>query len=148
MSLPEALGITLMLAAFMIPVVVIFLFVYFAKRLEHKQIMTAIEKGTPLSELRPLRFRHTGPTWIRHIAFGIMALFIAMGFLFSHSEWTLVGFILCGVGVGGIVRGVLCRKYAGQNQSGLQNGGPKNTGPNTYNLPTPLQTNQQTTTPS
>jgi len=35
------------------PLIVIGMIYYYKKRLEHKQIMAAIEKGTPLSELRP-----------------------------------------------------------------------------------------------
>ncbi len=41
------------------------LIVYFGKRLEHKQILAAIEKGTPLSELKPPKKQQNGSFWIR-----------------------------------------------------------------------------------
>ena len=60
------------------PIIIVCLVYYFKKRLEHKQIMAAIEKGTPLSELRPVK-KHTGPAWIRAYTSGIAMLIIAVG---------------------------------------------------------------------
>ncbi|MHC4457487.1 MAG: hypothetical protein ACYS0I_10425, partial [Planctomycetota bacterium] len=54
------------------PIIVIGLVYYLKKRLEHKQIMAAIEKGTPLSELRPPKPK--GPLWIRSLTAGIALL--------------------------------------------------------------------------
>jgi hypothetical protein len=60
------------------PILIVCLVYYFKKRLEHKQIMAAIEKGTPLSELRPVK-KHIGPAWIRAYTSGIAMLIIAVG---------------------------------------------------------------------
>jgi hypothetical protein len=53
MSPQEAFGVALIVALSFLPVIVVGVVYYLKKRLEHKQIMAAIEKGTPLSELRP-----------------------------------------------------------------------------------------------
>jgi hypothetical protein len=71
--------------------IVIGLLVFFAKRLEHKQILAAIEKGTPLSDLKPRKSESVGPVWIKY----------------------LTG---CGVGIAWLVRGLLCRKYEIQSR--------------------------------
>ncbi|MHC4154568.1 MAG: hypothetical protein ACYST6_06560 [Planctomycetota bacterium] len=53
--------------------------VFYKKRLEHKQIMTAIEKGIPLSDLRPAK--PAGSLWIRNLTAGIGLVILAAGFL-------------------------------------------------------------------
>jgi hypothetical protein len=118
MSLPEALGIALTLSVLTIPMIILGVLYYMRKRLEHKQIMAAIEKGTPLSEIRPPKVKPVGPVWIRYISFGIAAIISSLGFFVSHREWTLLAFIFCGVGVGRIVRGILHHKYATVNSNG------------------------------
>ena len=60
------------------PIIIAGLVYYAKKRFEHTQIMAAIEKGTPLSELRPVK-KHTGPAWIRETTSGIAMLIIAVG---------------------------------------------------------------------
>jgi len=62
------------------PIIIIGLVYYLKKRLEHKQIMAAIEKGTPLSELRPLKPK--GLLWIRSLTAGIAFLVISLPFLY------------------------------------------------------------------
>ena len=37
------------------PIIILALLYYHKKKMEHTQIMTAIEKGTPLSELKPVK---------------------------------------------------------------------------------------------
>jgi len=62
------------------PLLILFggLFYYLKKRLEHKQIMTAIEKGTPLSDLKPVKkAAPAGPLWIKNLTAGIALLIIA-----------------------------------------------------------------------
>ena len=51
------------------PVIVISLIYYLKKRLEHKQIMAAIEKGVPSSTITPPK--QAGPVWIRNVTAGI-----------------------------------------------------------------------------
>jgi 4-hydroxybenzoate polyprenyltransferase len=151
MSLPESLAITLILFALAGPVVIIGIFYYLKKRLEHKQIMAAIEKGTPLSEIRPPKPRLTGPEWIKYLSTGI-GMLVTVVFLLLMSRYEaqeIVMATLLGVGIAWIIRGFLYRKYARQNQDGLQNGGPRNTTPQTtYGPTTAIQNNQQPATPS
>lgn len=112
----------------------IFLIVIFAllfwyllskKRLEHQQIMAAIEKGTPLSELRPVKQKKNEVDWIKSLTGGITCLLIGLGIIiimlftskciFSFGD-TRVGLFLAiiflAVGIAGIIRGILLRKSA------------------------------------
>lgn len=124
MSPREAIGIALILIACAAPVIVIGVIYYLKKRFEHKQIMAAIEKGTPLSELRPISPGPVGPMWIKHLSGGVVILAIGLAFISAgpwrmgpHSPMVFVGIILCGVGIASMVRGLLFRKYQPQNQS-------------------------------
>jgi len=73
------------------PIIIIGLIYYLKKRLEHKQIMAAIEKGTPLSELKPVK--PTGPLWIKNFTVGIALLIVSVGIVciwlvrFSHEGY-------------------------------------------------------------
>jgi hypothetical protein len=119
----EALTVFIVFGSMTAIVIAISLAIYFAKRLEHKHIMAAIEKGTPLSELRPPKPRPTGPEWIKYLAGGIVVLAVAFAFGFSGllgrwlGESSFVAIILCGVGIALIVRGLLYRKYCLKNQA-------------------------------
>jgi hypothetical protein len=107
------------------PIIVIGVIYYLKKRLEHKQIMTAIEKGTPLSEIMPPKPKPAGPAWIKYVSTGIALMIIGLGFTFLNPMYTshfgaLIFTVLCGVGVGMLIRGLLHRKYY------LKNGLPTN----------------------
>ena len=121
MSPTEAFGVTLIIIALAIPVIVIGVVYYLKKRFEHKEIMEALEKGTPLSELRSIKPRPVGPIWIKYISSGVIILAIGLAFILAgpgdHSGGPMlfVGLVLCGVGVASLVRGLLYRK--GQLQS-------------------------------
>jgi uncharacterized membrane protein YciS (DUF1049 family) len=110
------------------PIVVICVVHYLKKRLEHKQILAAIEKGTPLSELMPLKPTPIGPAWIRYVSGGTLMFFIAFGFLLGGMgrPEILVTFVLLGVAVSLIIRGLLYRKYYLKSQSANQNDMPPN----------------------
>ncbi|MDT8303160.1 MAG: hypothetical protein RQ760_16905, partial [Sedimentisphaerales bacterium] len=58
--------------------IIIGLLIFFAKRLEHKQIMAAIEKGTPLSDLKRTKSESVGPVWIKYLTGGITLFFIGL----------------------------------------------------------------------
>ena len=114
MSPEEAFGVFLILIGCAAPIIIIGLVYYLKKRLEHKQIMTAIEKGTPLSELRPPK--QNGALWIKNVTIGIALVIIGLGLLFSRVGrgapfGPTVALILLGVGIAWIVRGCLNRKY-------------------------------------
>ena len=98
------------------PIIVVGVIYYLKKRLEHKQIMTAIEKGTPLSEIMPPKPKPAGPAWIKYLSTGIMLVIIGLGFTFLNPMYTshvgaLIFTVLCGVGAGLVVRGLLHRRY-------------------------------------
>lgn len=117
----EALGIMLVLLAASTPIFIIGVAVVIKRQLEHKQIMAAIQKGIPLSELRPLRQRQNGATWIRRITVGIVLIVIGLAFIVAGPmvgvvHRLFVGLVLCGIGIASVVRGVLQRKYEPQSQ--------------------------------
>jgi len=113
MSPEEAFGVFLVLVGCAAPIVVVGVVYYLKKRLEHKQIMTAIEKGTPLSELRPPR--PNGELWIKNLTIGIALLVVGVGWSLimpvRHDLPFLIALILIGVGIAWIIRGLLNRKY-------------------------------------
>ncbi len=130
MSPQEAIGVALILVACAAPVIVIGVIYYLKKRFEHKQIMAAIEKGTPLSELRNISPRAVGPIWVKHLSGGVVILAIGLAFL-AVQPWmghptTFVGIILCGLGIASLIRGLLYRKYQPQSQPLAKSNAAKN----------------------
>jgi sterol desaturase/sphingolipid hydroxylase (fatty acid hydroxylase superfamily) len=108
--------------------IVIGLLIFFAKRLEHKQILAAIEKGTPLSDLKRTKSEPVGPVWIKYLTGGITLFFIGLAFMAAGSGimgirgmGSFVAFILCGIGIAWLVRGLLCRKYEIQSRLSADN---------------------------
>ncbi len=98
------------------PIIVVGVIYYLKKRLEHKQIMMAIEKGTPLSEIIPPKPRPVGPAWIKYVSTGIALIIIGLGFTYFNPMDTRyfgmsIFWILCGIGVAMLIRGLLHRKY-------------------------------------
>ena len=111
MSPDEDFGIFLVLLGCAGPIIVVGVIYYLKKRLEHKQIMAAIEKGTPVSELRPAK--QNGTLWIRNLTVGIALLVIGLGCLMQPMGQMplFMAPILIGVGIAWIIRGLLNRKY-------------------------------------
>jgi hypothetical protein len=107
-------------------VLVICLFYYLKKRLDHKQIMAAIEKGTPLTELQCVkqparRAERKGPRWVKSIVVGIALIIISLPFLVMFFEPlfcegrvdddSLIPFgVFFGIGFALFIRGLLLRK--------------------------------------
>lgn len=115
MPLTEALGAALVLIALAVPVIIVGVVYYLRKRFEHKQIMAAIEKGTPLSELRPPK--QNGTLWIKNLTVGIALIIIGLGIVLSGRGGGIIGLVLFAIGVAWVVRGWLNRKYQLQSQS-------------------------------
>ena len=119
MSPQEAFGVALIVVACAAPVIVVGVIYYLKKRFEHKQIMAAIEKGTPLSELKPPR--QNGKLWIKNVTIGVALIIIGFGAWWTgpgHGSMSVfIALIIFGVGVAWLVRGLLYRK--GQPQSQL-----------------------------
>jgi hypothetical protein len=107
--------------------IVIGLIAYFCKRLEHKQILAAIEKGVPLSDLKSRKDEPVGPAWIKYLTGGIIFFFVGLAFLFGGAVWDrggvgpFVAFIMCGIGLAWLLRGLLYRKYEKQSQLSANN---------------------------
>ncbi len=122
MSPLEALGIALIIIALAVPVIVVGVVYYLRKRFEHKQIMAAIEKGTPLSELKPPKKQMNGSLWIKTLTFGIALLIIGLPLILVGTRiiggvGLFIAFVFFGVGVAWLIRGLLYRKYQLQSQS-------------------------------
>ena len=135
MSPNEAFGVALILIALAVPVIVVGVVYYLKKRFEHKQIMIALEKGTPLSELRSIKPKPVGPIWIKYLSSGVLILVIGLAFIAagprmgSGAPMLFVGIILCGVGIASLIRGLLYRKYQPQNQPSAKSNAVENKSP-------------------
>jgi len=123
-----SLGVLIIFIGFASPVLIICFFHYLKKKLEHKQIMAAIEKGIPFTQIKPPE--QTGPAWVKNIAAGISlpviaAALIGIVFLcrgpFDEAKEMLGYFIIAAVifaiGISRLVRGLLQRKIETQSQS-------------------------------
>lgn len=104
------------------PIIIVGVIYYLKKRLEHKQIMKAIEKGTPLSDFIPPKPKPAGPAWIKYVSTGIALIIIGLSFTFLNPMHTrdvgmLIFMVLCGIGAAMLIRGLLHRKYCLKNQS-------------------------------
>jgi len=107
------------------PIIIVGLVYYAKKRFEHTQIMAAIEKGTPLSDLRPVK-KHSGPAWVREYTSGIAMLIIAVGltlviFLMLRTGASrqfvillLIPVVFFGNGLGALIRGRMLKKIPEQ----------------------------------
>ncbi|MBA7630889.1 hypothetical protein ES703_38414 [subsurface metagenome] len=133
MSPNEAFGVALILIACAVPVIVVGVVYYLKKRFEHKQIMIALEKGTPLSELRSVKPKPVGPIWIKYLSSGVLILIIGLAFIVAGprmgSPMLFVGLILCGVGIASLIRGLLYRKYQVQSQPSAKSNAVENKSP-------------------
>jgi cell division protein FtsW (lipid II flippase) len=95
------------------------------KHFEHKQIMAAIEKGTPLSELRPVQQVKKVSDWMRRLTGGIALLLMGIGMAIIASASVVfdypdrdAGFglfiasvVFLAFGTASTIRGILLRKY-------------------------------------
>lgn len=108
MHVQEGFAILLVLVGVACPIIVLGVVYYMKKRMEHKQIMAAVEKGTALSEL--VHPRQKSPLWIKSICLGVATLVIAFGVVMSPQPGTIIAFVLAGVGAAWIVRGLLLRR--------------------------------------
>ena len=125
--LGPSLGVFIILLGVSSPIIVVGVVYYLKKRLEHKQIMTAIEKGTPLSEIIPPKPKPAGPEWIKYVSAGIALIIVGLGFigtsLFDPTKrfGILIFVVLCGVGAAMLIRGLLHRKYYLKNEISAKN---------------------------
>ncbi|MDD5011422.1 MAG: DUF6249 domain-containing protein [Phycisphaerae bacterium] len=90
------------------------------KRLEHQQIMAAIEKGTPLSELRLPQDK--GPNWIINLSAGIGLILMGLGLtavILAATKCKIeddsgialfIALVFLAVGVTRLIRGIIQKK--------------------------------------
>ena len=108
------------------PIIIVGVIYYLKKKLEHKQILAAIEKGTPLSELRPPKPPEPrGPIWIKYLTSGIAYLIIAAGLLWwlgYTTDHIWAPLILFAIGIAWVIRGLLYRKYQPSVEPSNKNG--------------------------
>jgi hypothetical protein len=133
MSPQEAFGIFFILIGCAAPIIIVGVVYYLKKRFEHKQIMTAIEKGTPLSELRPPK--QNGALWIKNLTIGIALIIIGLGIGLSGRGGGIIGLVLFAIGVAWVVRAWLNRKYQLQSQLSAKSNAVENR--NTPGVSTP-----------
>ena len=130
-----------------VPFLIIGLVIYFMKRFEHKQILAAIEKGTPLSELRPPK--QNGALWIRKLTLGIALTIIGLSLLLvvgprrMGGASTLFAFVFFGIGIAWLIRGLLYRKYQEQNQPLAKSNAAENKGTPVISTPEVVQQTEE-----
>ncbi len=128
----ETLIVFIVFASLTTVAILIGLIVYFGKRLEHKQILAAIEKGTSLSELRPPKKQMNGSLWIKTLTFGVALMIIGLSLLLvvgprrMGGASTLLALVFFGVGIAWLIRGLLYRKYQEQNRLSAKNNTTEN----------------------
>ncbi len=137
MSPQEAFGIFFILIGCAVPIIVVGVAYYLKKRFEHKQIMAAIEKGTPLSELRPPK--QNGALWIKNLTFGIALIIIGLGIGLSGRGSGIIGLVLFAIGVAWVVRAWLNRKYQLQSQPLAKSNAAENRNTTGVSTPETLQ---------
>ena len=122
----EGIKVFLIFMGLSIPIIVCGLVYYLKKRFEHKQIMLALEKGTPLSELKPVEHTEYSVPWIKNFTAGIAMLLVAIGlmcmlFLGCGGMPDFVYFILAiiffAIGISRFLQGLLQRKTEQQTLS-------------------------------
>jgi len=110
----ESLGIAIIILAAASPLILAGVVYYLKKRLDHRQIIAAIEKGMPLSEIMPPKPQPVGPAWIKYASIGVALLLIGFGTFVSdvgRNPGVLIAIVATGAGAGWLTRGVLHRKY-------------------------------------
>ena len=116
----EAFGPAIIILGAISPLLLAGVVYYLKKRLDHRQIMAAIEKGTPLSDFMPPKPQPTGPAWIKYAAIGVALLLIGLGTFIAdvgRDPGVLIGIVAIGAGAGWLTRGVLHRKYYIQDKA-------------------------------
>ena len=110
-----------------IPILVIGMIYYHKKKLEHNEVLAAIEKGIPVSELNigtKKENKSYGPGWVQDQGKGITLLVISIGIGFvlwlALEPWYRAGLmnilwiipvVFLGNGIGLLIRSKQRRKY-------------------------------------
>lgn len=113
----------LQVVLFLLPLILIILYFFYRRRLEHKQILAAIEKGIAPTDLH--LSKTAASVWIKNLTAGITLLLIAIGLIGWHllrrqtsdvfedwepRGWIFIVVILSAFGITRVIRGLLQRK--------------------------------------
>ncbi|MEN6306941.1 MAG: hypothetical protein ABFD91_04225 [Anaerohalosphaeraceae bacterium] len=109
----------------LLPILLILLIVFYRKKYQHQQVLAAMEKGIPVSDLiaKPVQ-RNWEINWIRSLSAGIGFLFVALA-LSGLWLWTnkssgvesmppsfmIIPIVIGGLGLIYLFRGLLQRAY-------------------------------------
>ena len=119
-KIAEGLQVILIFLGIASPILIICLFYYLKKRLEHKQIIATIEKGIPVQQLKLPSI--PSADWIKNLTSGIALLIITVGIIciallcrddFDGFEdlfgYFIVALITFAIGISRLIRGLLQR---------------------------------------
>lgn len=108
----------------MLPIVIIMLFFFYRKKLQHQQIIAAIEKGHPISDLLATPAKKE-KGWVSNISAGIGLIFVAgallllyipAGVYIAHNlprnSLVVIPIVLVGIGITRLIRGFYQKKEA------------------------------------
>jgi hypothetical protein len=127
MGANETLVATMPFFIAILAIFMIYMVRYNNEKQRHEEVMAALEKGLPPSEIMALRKGKrdfVGPNWIRKISIGVFLLILSAGLLIvvlrddvrtlfipkesaAMMTFLIVGLIAFALGVGGIVSGIL-----------------------------------------
>ena len=123
----EVIIVLIVFTAPAVPILVIGLIYYHKKKLEHKEVLAAIEKGVPISELNigtKKENKSYGPGWVQDQGKGITLLVISVGigfvFWLALEPWYRAGVmnilwivpvVFLGNGIGLIIRSRQRKKF-------------------------------------
>ena len=123
----------LYLLILMIPVVIVQLFFIYKKKLQHLQILAAMEKGLPVTDLLAAPpVKETG--WIANVSAGIGLLFVAAALLvlyapagvyvsddLSRSALVVIPIVLIGLAITRLIRGLYMKKQGSAEKGSSMN---------------------------
>ena len=112
---PIFMGAVYLLLA-LLPVLLILLFFFYKKKLQHQQILVAMEKGLPISDLieKP---RNKEVNWVRSLSAGVGFLFVGLSLTgiwvwmnmsgMAPVVWLVIPVVIAGLGLIFLFRGIL-----------------------------------------
>ena len=112
----------------LLPLILILLLIFYKKKLQHQQILMAMEKGLPISDLitKP-QPRNREVNWVSSLSAGIGFLFVGLAlagfFVWTkvassveslEPEFLIISIVVFGLGLIFLFRGILQRNYEKQ----------------------------------